>query len=182
MKVALRRALFIAIATSIPLAILPGVAIAEKKRPNPAASPKAPWPPKGFKEIDGVYAKVPSTAELISHLSARPSLQRFSEQCSREQVACAAVFVAAERACTWWEVNSAVRRVNPDTLTRERIGSLVTYARGTDDREQRTIFLISQEPAGEGISVGNIRVICHRETTNIPKPGNVYNPIKIEES
>lgn len=53
----------------------------------------------------------------------------------------------------------------------------MTYAKGTDAREQGTIFLVSSEPVDLSVSVGNIRVICHRETTNIPKPGNVYNPI-----
>ncbi|MEY3103502.1 MAG: hypothetical protein RL256_524, partial [Actinomycetota bacterium] len=54
---------------------------------------------------------------------------------------------------------------------------LVTYAKGTDSREQGTIFLVSEEPVDLSVSVGNIRVICHREKTNIPKPGNVYNKI-----
>ena len=155
------------------------LAQAEKKKPIPATSPKPVWPPKGFKEIDGVFAKVPSTNELIGHLSAKRSLQRFLKQC--EEFACGAVFVAAERGCTWWEVNSAVRKVNPNTLTKERIGTLVTYAKGTDSREQGTIFLVSQEPVDLGVSVGNIRVICHREQTNIPKPGNIYNPVLVGE-
>ena len=151
-----------------------------QKKPIPATSPKPVWPPKGFKEIDGVFAKVPSTNELIGHLSAKRSLQKFLKEC--EEFACGAVFVAAERGCTWWEVNSAVRKVNPNTLTKERIGSLVTYAKGTDSREQGTIFLLSKEPVDLSVSVGNIRVICHRETTNIPKPGNIYNPIVATEN
>ena len=151
------------------------LAAAEKKKPAPATSPKPVWPPKGFKEIEGVFAKVPSMNELIGHLSQRRSLQRFLKQC--EEFACGAVFVAAERGCTWWEVTSALRKVNPATLTKDRIGTLVTYAKGTESREQGTIFLISGEPVDISVSVGNIRVICHRETTNIPKPANIYNPI-----
>ena len=172
----------IAISIALMFAAIPGshLATAQKKKPIPATSPKPVWPPKGFKEIDGVFAKVPSTNELIGHLSAKRSLQRFLKEC--EEFACGAVFVAAERGCTWWEVNSAVRKVNPNTLTKERIGSLVTYAKGTDSREQGTIFLLSKEPVDLSVSLGNIRVICHRETTNIPKPGNVYNPLAVTES
>lgn len=167
----------LALSIAIFFSALPSspIASAAKKKPIPATSPKPVWPPKGFKEIDGVFAKVPSSDELIGHLSARKSLQRFLAQC--EEFACGAVFVAAERGCTWWEVNSTLRKVNPNTLTKDRIGTLVTYAKGTDSREQGTIFLVSEEPVDLSVSVGNIRVICHREKTNIPKPGNIYNRI-----
>jgi hypothetical protein len=150
-------------------------ALAAKKKPIPATSPKPPWPPAGFKENNGVYAKVPTSTELIGLLSAKRSLQKLLKQC--EQTACGAVFVAAERGCTWWEVNSAVRKVNETTLQRERIGTLTTIAKGSESRIQSTIFLLSPEPVDPRTSVGNIRVICHRETTNIPKPGNTYTPI-----
>ena len=172
----------LALSIAIFFSALPSspIASAAKKKPIPATSPKPVWPPKGFKEIDGVFAKVPSSDELIGHLSARRSLQRFLAQC--EEFACGAVFVAAERGCTWWEVNSTLRKVNPNTLTKDRIGTLVTYAKGTDSREQGTIFLVSEEPVDLSVSVGNIRVICHREKTNIPKPGNVYNRIPASDN
>jgi len=172
----------LALSIAIFFAALPSspIASAAKKKPIPATSPKPVWPPKGFKEIDGVFAKVPSSDELIGHLSARKSLQRFLAQC--EEFACGAVFVAAERGCTWWEVNSNLRKVNPNTLTKDRIGTLVTYAKGTDSRELGTIFLVSEEPVDLSVSVGNIRVICHREKTNFPKPGNVYNRIPASDN
>jgi len=150
-------------------------ALAAKKKPIPATSPKPVWPPPGFKENNGVYAKVPSPTELVGLLSAKRSLQKLLKQC--EQTACGAVFVASERGCTWWEVNSAVRRVNEETLVKERIGTLITHAKGTESRVQSTIFLLSPEPVDPRVSVGNIRVICHRETSNIPKPGNTYTPV-----
>lgn len=177
-----RRFGILALSIAIFFSALPSspIASAAKKKPIPATSPKPVWPPKGFKEIDGVFAKVPSSDELIGHLSARKSLQRFLAQC--EEFACGAVFVAAERGCTWWEVNSTLRKVNPNTLTKDRIGTLVTYAKGTDSRELGTIFLVSEEPVDLSVSVGNIRVICHREKTNIPKPGNVYNRIPASDN
>lgn len=154
------------------------VAEAAKKKPNPATSPKPGWPPKGYKGIDGVYAKVATSNELVGLLSARRSLQKQLQVCVDNEYACAAVFVAAESGCVWWEVNSAVRKVNPADFNKDRIGTLVTYAKGTDDRELATIFLISKEPADLSVSIGNIKVICHRETKNVPKPGNIYNPIQ----
>ena len=150
-------------------------AFAATKKPIPATSPKPVWPPPGFKENNGVYAKVPSTTELVGLLSAKRSLQEILEQC--KITACGAVFVASERGCTWWEVNSVVRKVNDSTRLREQIGRLVTHAKGTSSRVQSTIFLLSPEPVDPRVSIGNIRVICHRETSNIPKPGNTYTPI-----
>lgn len=155
---------------------------AAKKKPNPATSPKPIWPPAGFKGIDGVFAKVATSNELVGLLSARRSLQKQLQVCVDNEYACAAVFVAAENGCVWWEVNSAVRKVNPSSFNRDRIGTLVTYAKGTAGRELATIFLISKEPADISVSIGNIKVICHREKVNIPKPGNVYNPIEISNS
>ena len=172
----MRRALLLALSlTLISNSQVLTPAIAAKKKPIPATSPKPVWPPPGFKENNGVYAKVPSTTELVGLLSAKRSLQKLLEQC--ELTACGAVFVAAERGCTWWEVNSTVRRVNDETKLREQIGSLITHAKGTTSRAQSTIFLLSPEPVDPRVSIGNIRVICHRETSNIPKPGNTYTPI-----
>ncbi|MFM7623318.1 MAG: hypothetical protein ACKO5V_00660 [Actinomycetota bacterium] len=172
-----RGAISIAIALSLIFAAtqLATPAFAAKKKPIPATSPKPVWPPPGFKENNGVYAKVPTSSELVGLLSAKRSLQKLLKQC--EQTACGAVFVAAERGCTWWEVNSAVRKVNDATLMRERIGTLTTIAKGTEGRIQSTIFLLSPEPVDPRVSVGNIRVVCHQETSNIPKPGNTYTPI-----
>jgi hypothetical protein len=155
-------------------------AIAAKKKPIPATSPKPVWPPPGFKENNGVYAKVPGTTELVGLLSAKRSLQKLQENC--KLTACGWVLVASERGCTWWEVNSSVRKVNDETRLREQIGTLVTHAKGTTSRAQSIIFLLSPEPADPRVSIGNIRVICHRETSNIPKPGNTYTPIVAADS
>jgi len=157
------------------LGIITNSPIAEaKKKAVPIPSPKAVWPPPGYKVNDGVYAKVPSPKELVGLLSAKRSLQKFVKDC--QTYSCGAVLVAAETGCEWWEVNSSVRRLDSGANTRTKIGSLLTYAKGTDDRELATIFLVSTEPIDESISVGGIRVICHREKDAKPRPGNVYNP------
>ena len=85
--------------------------------------------------------------------------------------------MAAETGCQWWEINSSVRRIDPVTQARERIGSLITYANGTKDRQLTTVILVSSEPVDVSISVGGIKVICHREPGVKPDPGNIYNPI-----
>lgn len=60
-----RGALSIAIALSLIFAStqLATPAFAAKKKPIPATSPKPVWPPPGFKENNGVYAKVPTSSE-----------------------------------------------------------------------------------------------------------------------
>ncbi|MFM8204839.1 MAG: hypothetical protein ACKN8W_00580, partial [Actinomycetales bacterium] len=52
-----------------------------KKKAVPIPSPKAVWPPSGYKVIDGVYAKVPNSKELVGLLSAKRSLQKFVKDC-----------------------------------------------------------------------------------------------------
>lgn len=160
---------------SINGAFAADVKVVAKKtaKPIPSKSPK--WPPQGFKGKDGVYAKVPTSKELIGLLSAKRSLQSTVRLC--EKVACGAVIAAAETGCMWWEVNSNVFRLDPESLTREKIGSLKTIVGGSDKREQKTIFLVSNEEVAPGISLSGIKVICHRDAENKPKNGNTYSPI-----
>lgn len=151
------------------------VKVTAKKTAKPIPSPSPKWPPKNFKGKDGVFAKVPTTKELVGLLSARRTLQSVVKNC--EQYACGAVIVAAETGCTWWEVKSSVFRLKAEDLSREKIGTLTTYARGSDKRAQSTIFLISGEEVTPGVSIGGIKVVCHRDPTGRPKLGNIYQPL-----
>lgn len=151
------------------------LAFAKKKEAKPIPSPSPIWPPAGYKGINGVFAKVPSSKELIGLLSARKSLQKTVKQC--EEFACGAVIAAAETGCEWWEVTSNVRQVNVLTLEREKVGALVTYTSGSKPKELKTIFLVSQEPVDPGVSISGIRVICHRDSFDKPKSGNIYEKI-----
>jgi hypothetical protein len=155
---------------------------ATAKKAKPIPSPKPAWPPAGFDGHDGVYAKVPTRKELIGEASDRPSLSRQINFCKENSLACASVTVAAQRGCAWWEVNSAVRRLDPNTAKKVKIGSLVTYARGTDPEIRLTIMLISQESADPSVSIGNMKVICHPSSDARPKLGNIYNPIASDGS
>lgn len=151
------------------------IKVVAKKSAKPIPSPSQKWPPKGFKGKEGVYAKVPSSKELIGLLSAKRTLQTVVKNC--EEFACGAVIAAAETGCLWWEVNSNVFRLRAEDLTREKIGTLSTIIGGSEKREQKTIFLISGETVAPGVSISGIRVTCHRDAANKPKNGNSYKPL-----
>lgn len=153
---------------------VPSVEAATKKRiPNPP--PRETWPPEGFREKDGVFAKVPKWREVVGQLSSQKFPQRDVVAC--KEFACGAVLVAAETGCEWWEVNSSVRKLDLTSQNRDRVGTLVTISKGTKERQLATIILVSGEPLDSNISIGGIKVICHREPGAKPKPGNVYNPV-----
>jgi hypothetical protein len=160
---------------STPSAQADQVRVVAKKTAKPIPSPAAKWPLQGFKGKDGVYAKVPSSKDVIGLLSAKKSLQPLVKTC--EEFACGAVFVAAETGCKWWEVNSTVFRLNAADLSKEKIGTLITYHKSSKEKEQATIFLVSEAEVTPGTSIASIKVICHRDSANKPKPGNIYSPI-----
>lgn len=169
---AMRRMIILWLLITLVLPALTSQPLFAAAKPIPSPSPS--WPPVGYRGNDGVYAKVPKSKELIGAISAQRALQKSVANC--QQYACGAVFVAAETGCAWWEVNSSVRRLDPVTLSRIKIGSLVTYTSGSKPRALKTIILISGESVDPGISIGGIKVICHRSATDRPKLGNIYNP------
>lgn len=148
-----------------------------KKTAKPIPSPSPKWPPKGFKGNQGVYAKVPTSKELIGLLSAKRTLQSVVKNC--EKYACGAVIAAAETGCLWWEVNSSVFSLRAEDLSKQRIGTLTTITGGSEKREQKTIFLVSTADVVPGVSISGIKVTCHRDKENKPKNGNVYQPLVI---
>jgi hypothetical protein len=92
------------------------IKVVAKKTAKPIPSPAAKWPPEGFRGKEGVYAKVPSSKEVIGLLSAKKSLQPLVKTC--EEFACGAVFVASETGCNWWEVNSSVFSLKASDLSK----------------------------------------------------------------
>lgn len=151
------------------------IKVVAKKSAKPIPSPAQKWPPKGFKGKEGVYAKVPTSKELIGLLSAKRTLQSVVKNC--EEFACGAVIAAADTGCLWWEVNSNVFKLRAEDLTREKIGTLLTIIGGSEKREQKTIFLISGEAVAPGVSISGIKVTCHRDSANKPKNGNSYKAL-----
>jgi len=136
-----------------------------KPKPKPrkkiriTPSPKPKWPPVGFEYESGIYAKVPTSRELVSVISAKGNLASQVKAC--EQFVCGAVQVASEAGCVWWEVNSQV-------LSKEGVvlGSLRTISTASAVKEIKTILLISPEQIETLEYISNIEVLCHQD----PRP------------
>jgi hypothetical protein len=149
---------------------------AKRARVNPQISPAPGWPPKGFTESNGIYAKIPSKAELAGLVSARTGLFEAIKPC--DDFACGAVIVASGEKCLWWEVLSTVTGPKiSDSATITSYGSLTTKAAGTDSRDRKVILLVSQEPVADRVRVTNINVTCHRSGKK-GKSGSTYLPFE----
>jgi hypothetical protein len=127
-----------------------------RKKIKVSPSPKPQWPPAGFEYETGIYAKIPTSKELVGVISAKGNLASQVAACSK--FICGAVQVAAEPGCVWWEVNSKVYGQN-----KVLIGELRTITGASLAREVRTILLISPEPLESLEYVSSIEVICHQE-------------------
>ena len=127
-----------------------------RKKIKVSPSPKPKWPPVGFEYEAGIYAKIPSSKELVGVISAKGNLASQVAACSK--FICGAVQVASEPGCLWWEVNSKVYGQN-----KEPIGSLQTVSGQSLAREVKTILLISPEPLESLEYVSSIEVVCHQE-------------------
>ncbi len=127
-----------------------------RKKIKVTPSPKAKWPPAGFVFETGIYAKVPTSKELVGVISAKGNLATQVADCKK--FVCGAVQVAAEQGCIWWEINSKVYAPN-----KELLGNLRTIAGLTTTREIKTILLISPEPLESLEYISGIEVACHQE-------------------
>jgi hypothetical protein len=138
-----------------------------KKKKLITPSPKPVWPPKGFivnRDVNGdVYAKVPTSKELVGIISAQRSLATQIKKCT--DFICGAIQVASATGCIWWEAKSKV--FNGAGV---ELGALTSAHSVTQPREIKTIITVSPEPATYGGRAKFISVICHREKrdTNFP--------------
>ena len=108
-------------------------------------APKPVWPPKGFVENNGVFARVPTGTELVGVLSAKSTLGKTLAAC--EASACGAVYVASATDCTWWEISASVFGPSyADITTYLPYGTLRTLVAGTSARTITPIFLLTTEP------------------------------------
>ena len=119
--------------------------VAPKPKPKPKAKPKpkVTWPPAGFPAPqNGVYAKIPTGAQLISQLSASSQL---ITEC--EQIACGAVNVASETPCDYWVFTANVNGPDPADVTKNIIyGSMRILVGKTEAKKVYPIILRSGEP------------------------------------
>lgn len=135
-----------------------------RKKVRVAPSPSAAWPPKGFKvsgdENNTVYARIPTTKELVGILSAKSNLASQIRECT--EVTCGAVLVASELGCKWWEISAAVvGATSREDRTLKRFGTVRTTSWKSAEREIRTVLIITTEPIGDGHIVDEIDIVCH---------------------
>jgi hypothetical protein len=166
-----------------------------KKTATPIPSPLPVWPPVKFTSNKGIYAKIPTSKELLGLISAKAGLAELVKKC--ESNACGAVIVAADYRCEWWEIKSTVYGVDPsDTNKKIALGKLRTLYGPLSAKTYANIILVSDEPlygqsvldpntgqtvagpARNGISVGGISAICHKSGTDEKFPANIYTPIR----
>ncbi len=166
-----------------------------KKTATPIPSPSPIWPPIGFTANKGIYAKIPTSKELLGLISAKAGLAETVKKC--ESNACGAVIVAADYKCEWWEIKSTVFGVDPSDSTKKvALGRLRTLYGPLSPQTYANIILVSDEPlfgpsvidsttglpvpgaARTGIYVGGISAICHKSGTDEKYPANIYTPIK----
>ncbi|MTA01968.1 MAG: hypothetical protein F2578_01370 [Actinobacteria bacterium] len=146
-----------------------------KKKVRVTPSPKPVWPPKGFIVNGEVYAKVPTSKELIGIISAQRALSTQIKNCT--DFICGAIQVASATGCTWWEANSDV--FNGAGL---KLGTLTTSHALTLPKEIKTIISISPESAAAGGRAKFTSVICHREKRDTSVPIVRYQKIETSVS
>ena len=166
-----------------------------KKTATPIPSPSPVWPPIKFTSNKGIYAKIPTSKELLGLISAKAGLAELVKKC--ESNACGAVIVAADYRCEWWEIKSTVYGVDPNDASKKvTLGKLRTLYGPLSAQTYANIILVSDEPlygqsvldpntgqtvagpARNGISVGGISAICHKSGTDEKFPANIYTPIR----
>ena len=141
-----------------------------KPKPKVLISPSPKWPPAGFAFESGVYARVPTSKQLVSAISAKRSLANQVKNCKK--FVCGAVQVAAEPGCQWWEVDSNV-------YSKEKVllGKLKAIVGTSSPFEIKTILLVSPEPIETLEFITDIEVVCHQD----PKPqgasGSTYSKV-----
>jgi len=137
-------------------------------------SPSPTWPPKGFHANGGIYAKVPTSTELLGVLSASPVLAKKFKVCAK--YACGVVQVASYSGCTWWEITSTLS--GPASATDRKVvtfGSIRTTAAATKPKQIVTLLLISSMPLKTNVSVRNINITCYHSPRTEPVPTNKYS-------
>jgi hypothetical protein len=151
-----------------------------RKKVTITPSPKASWPPKGFKVNGEVVAKIPSAKELVgtasnSKVLTRQLAQKVDGVAICENYSCGAVQVASLDGCTWWEVNSKlVGDTSATDKTLKTFGSIRTLAGKTTSKQITTILIISQEPLELRHVVKNISAICHKNPATEKIPSTTY--------
>ena len=133
-----------------------------RKKVKVSPSPKAVWPPKGYVKNDDIYAKVPTSKELIGLSSANKKLANDLKAC--ENLTCGAIFATSIAGCNWWEFTGDVTGPASDTdKTIIKYGSVKSLFGSSKAKEIQTFIMVSQEPIKTGFLISNIQMLCHRD-------------------
>ena len=141
-------------------------------------SPSAIWPPNGYykdKENPDIYAKVPTSKELIGLASANKNLAAALQAC--KTMTCGAILAGSLAGCNWWEFSADVFGPTSDTdATLLKYGSVASLFNSSKPKQVMPFVLITQEPIKNGFTVSNIKITCHREAipTDLKVPSNTY--------
>ncbi len=142
-------------------------------------APKPVWPPKNFRVVGEIYARIPTAPELIAILSADKLLTLQAKQCIKK--ACGVVRLASTKGCTWWEILSKVS--GPASPTDSRIvvrGNLRTTAKSTGPKQIITVYLISDEGLTPKTTLGGLEISCYHSPVAERIPTNSYRPIIVD--
>lgn len=133
-----------------------------RKKVKVSPSPKAVWPPKGYAKNDDIYAKVPTSKELIGLSSANKKLANDLKAC--ENLTCGAIFATSIAGCNWWEFTGDVTGPTSETdKTIIKYGSVKSLFGSSKAKEIQTYIMVSQEPIKTGFLISNIQMLCHRD-------------------
>ena len=148
---------------------------APRKKVKLSPSPAPVWPPKGYVKSDDIYAKIPTSKELIGLSSANKTLAAELKSC--ESLTCGAILATSLAGCKWWEITADVNGPTSDTdATIIKYGTLRSLFGPSKAKQINTYILISEEPIKNGLVVSNILMACHRTDTpiDVQLPSHVY--------
>jgi hypothetical protein len=146
-----------------------------RKNVKVSPSPSAVWPPKGYVKSDDIYAKIPTSKELIGLASSNKTLTKSLAAC--ENSTCGAVLAASLTGCNWWEFTGDVVGPASDTdKTIIKYGSLTSLFTSTKPKQIQPFIMVSDEPIKDGLVVTNIKMACHRDAVPADSkiPSNNY--------
>ena len=150
------------------------------KKISVSPSPKAAWPPIGFKANGEVFAKIPTAKELIGAASnSRVLTAQLAQKIDGipicEKYSCGAVQVASLNGCTWWEITgNIVGTVSAEDKTLKIFGTIRTTVRESAPKQITTILLISQELLMQKHAVTSIKANCHHDAVSEKIPSTTY--------
>ncbi len=144
-----------------------------KKKLPPSPSPT--WPPKGYIQNGDIYAKVPTSKELIGLASSNSKLTKDLASC--ESLTCGAILAASFAGCAWWEFNAEVTGPASDTdSTIIKFGNLTSLFGPSKPKQVLPFIMVSEVPIKNGFVVSGIQIACHREPipTDLKVPSNTF--------